>query len=362
MFTEIRQSQETVAPRAHEVRIISHELITDEKGRVFERRLVDVADEADPNEVEKMRRLGDAWEEELLQHPSWSPPKPDPLVPGKLFISQKNSAAQWLYRDWDSSNNEGSMELWASTLFPTARALYPLQRVADGGRVLPGGVIDERAQYLFTHMVDGIGLRSRARVYAEQLVTIAKESPEQELTVVSLGCGAGVPNIDATERIERELGKAVDWDLYDFDTESLRFAKELVGESAVLHSSFRYGDPYDQNTVVARAYARAFALPEASVDVVDALGLWEYIPQKHAVRFAERAYRLVKPGGRLIVSNMLPSRPQREFNQRAVGWPGLQLRSEDDLLAILDEAGIDSRNVTMTHATDGVYVVMEIRK
>jgi len=59
---------------------------------------------------------------------------------------------------------------------------------------------------------------------------------------------------------------------------------------------------------------------------------------------------------------MLPSRPQLEFNQRAVGWPGLYVRSDETLVDILAAAGIDTENVTATHTADGVYVVLEIRK
>ncbi len=362
MLSEAKSSKERLASTNYEVNVISHDVELDSKGRPFERRVVSVGDEADPEMVEKMRAIGDMWEGKLRNHPEWLPPKPQPDTFGKLAIPSDNAAAHWLYRDWNAQGNQGSMEAWAATLFPTARALYPLQRLADGGRVLPGGMIDERAQFLFTHMVDGIGLRSRARIYAQQLVEIAKNSPEDEISIVSLGSGAGVPNIDATERIEKELGKAVDWDLYDTDSESLEFAKELVGEAAIVSSSFRYGDPIDQYKVVRRSYGRAFGLPRESVDVVDAIGLWEYIDSENAVKFAAKAYQLVKPGGSLIVSNMLPDRPQREFNQRAVGWPGLFLRSEEDLLEIISQAGIDTASVTMTHATDGVYVVMEIKK
>jgi len=58
----------------------------------------------------------------------------------------------------------------------------------------------------------------------------------------------------------------------------------------------------------------------------------------------------------------MPSRPQREFNQRAVGWPGLYLRDDTALLDIVEAAGIDPSQVTITHPEDGVYAVMEVRK
>lgn len=339
----------------------------DSKGREYRRRLVDVYDESDPLEVARMREIGDAWEGELMANPQWLPPVADPDNPGKLIIPDDNKAAQWLYRDFQSNQDTGFMEEWASTLFPTARALFPLQRIYDGGRVLPSRRSEKRAKYLFSTMVDGLGLRSRARIYAEELLEVASSAPSDRLKVVSLGCGAGVPNIDATTRIEEELGKSVDWDLYDLDTVTLDFAQELVGESPIQNSTFNYG-PTDKLgdggvKLLGRSFSRAFGLPRESVDVVDALGLWEYIPHDRAIKFAQKAYDLVKPGGgRVIISNMLPDRPQVEFNQRAVGWPGLHLRSDGDIIDIIEKAGIETSNVTMTHSTDGVYVVVSIEK
>ncbi len=95
---------------------------------------------------------------------------------------------------------------------------------------------------------------------------------------------------------------------------------------------------------------------------VDALGLWEYLSDDQARRFAERMYELVMPGGSLIVSNMLDTRPQREFNRRAIGWPDLHLRSDEDMLRIFESAGIDIGEVTLTHADVDVYVVAEVRR
>lgn len=324
----------------------------------YTRRTVEVNDSADPFYVEMMNVVGDRWESEMLVHPEWEAPVADSSNPGRLIIPEDNKAALWLYREWESEKDTGAVEAWASTLFPTAKALFPMQRLEDGGRVLPDGDIDERAVFLFSHMLDGIGLRSRAKIYADILTNSVKEFADKDVSIVSLGCGAGVPNIEATVKVEKETDKTLNWDLYDLDTEALAFAKELVEESEVEKSTFNYG----RNGISSRSFARAFKLKPESVDVVDALGLWEYVGPKAAVKFAQRAYNIVKPGGRLVISNMLPDRPQREFNQRAVGWPSLHLRSEEDLVGIFSDAGIDISNITATHSTDGVYVVLDVKK
>ncbi len=348
--------------RVGEVSVISSERVIDRKGHEYIRRDVEVADESDsdPQLRDWYRERGDDYERMLRFNMDM---RGTGIKDGIVEVPQENAAARWLY--YDENGNDTQMIEWARR-FPTAIALEPLQRLDEGGQWLRAGKLDDRSLELFTNMVDGIGLRSRARIYSQQLVEYAQTTNAESLDIVSLGSGAAVPNIEATRRLEAD-DKAVHWRFYDFDPQALLFAEKLIGEKNFQYSTFDYGptwvnpdtgktEPKGQN------YLRAFGIEDESVDIVDALGLWEYLKPEHATKFASKLYAKLKPGGSLIVSNMLPSRPQREFNQRAVGWPGLYLRNDTDLLDIISAAGIDTKQVTMTHSGDGVYVVMEVKK
>jgi hypothetical protein len=59
---------------------------------------------------------------------------------------------------------------------------------------------------------------------------------------------------------------------------------------------------------------------------------------------------------------MRKKRPHPLYNKRAVGWPEVIMRSDEDLLDIIKAAEIDTEQVRLTTPDDGVYVVMEIRK
>lgn len=342
--------------RAGEVNVVDHREVIDDRGRQYLRRFVSVSDEsnADPELRQRHIEKGEQLEQDLVNSPEWRSTISDD---GRVVVHEENAAARWLY--YDEHGRPTQMLQWAAR-FPTAIALEPLQRLSRGGKWLPGGSIDDRSLELFTYMIDGIGLRTRGRIYADALVRVAESLGNTSLSIVSLGSGAAVPNIAATKKLE-QLGVAVDWQFFDFDSNALLFARALIEEEAFLYSTFDYG-PLQDNVPTGRSYVRAFSLPEASIDVVDALGLWEYLRPKEAIRFAARLYEKLKPGGTMIVSNMLPTRPQLDLNQRAVGWPGLYLRDESALLDMLAAAGIDSRAVTMTHSEDGVYVVMEAKK
>ncbi|MDB5162849.1 MAG: hypothetical protein JWO54_200 [Candidatus Saccharibacteria bacterium] len=355
------KSPESMPMRVGDVQVLSTEFERDRFGHEYTVRRVHVEDESDANpEMRDMyNQQADILELSLRNNPQWGQTV---IKDGKVNVPVENKAAQWLY--YDEGQPTQSFE-WA-TKFPTAIALEPLQRLEDGGRWFKLGHSDERSIALYTYMSDAIGLRSRAHIYSQRLVEYAEDSGVDELSILSLGSGAAVPNIEATRKLEAS-GKAVNWKFFDFDPKALMFARELIDENKFQFSTFDYGPEWinpDNGKVEPKGqfYQRAFKMEDESVDVVDALGLWEYLKPHEAIDFAKKLFEKLKPGGSLIVSNMLPSRPHREFNQRAVGWPDLHLRNETDLLNIVANAGIDTKQVTMTHAEDGVYVVMEITK
>lgn len=357
-------SHEAHASTVGEVNILRSEQVVDRKRREYTRQEVHVGDESDkdPSLKEHYRYMGNQFEQMLRWHGRAEWPSTT-IVDGTAHVSPKNLAARWLYYDRDGAPTQ--MLEWAGQ-FPKALALEPLQLLSDGGKWLSAGKLDDRTLELFTYMPDGIGLRSRARIYTDRLIRHAEETKAETLSIVSLGCGAAVPNVQATRRLET-AGVGTHWRFYDWDASALQFAQGLVENESFEYATFDYGPTWENpktGKVEPRGqnYLRAFGLENESVDIVDALGLWEYLKPEEATRFAAKLFTKVKPGGKMIVSNMVPSRPQREFNQRAVGWPGLYLRGDSDLLDIIEAAGIDSRQVTLTHSEDGVYVVMEVRK
>lgn len=331
-----------------EVTDISLEQVTDDEGRQYWLRQVAVDDESDPVERVRLREICDGYELALHDHPEWGTTH-SVEVNGKkeLVYDPDNEAAAFLY------SGSQSMRDWAANLFPTAKALFPLQRLDMGGMVLPGGTIDRRAVYLFTNTLDGIGLRARARIMSQILSDRSAELEGDQLTCVSIGCGAAVPNIDATVKVADKQGKNIKWDLVDPDSEALEFAHQLADIAGLDPNSF---------TPHKRHYARAMGIEKESKDFVDVLGLWEYLDDNQCRSMLRGTYQLLKPGGSFIASNMISDRPQRDFNQRAVGWPHLTLRDNNDLVRIAASAGVDTNLMTITQSEDHVYAVMEIRK
>ncbi|HET6825174.1 MAG TPA: hypothetical protein VFH64_04550, partial [Amnibacterium sp.] len=68
------------------------------------------------------------------------------------------------------------------------------------------------------------------------------------------------------------------------------------------------------------------------------------------------------PGGVLVTSNMRTDRPQRHVHERGIGWPGVQMRSIKEFIALALAAGVPSEMVEVHLPSDNVYAVMTVRR
>lgn len=347
-FVETReQFKEEALPKVGEVRVDSRQAVESKDGHRYERRLVTVGDLSDafPDEREAFNEYLDALDALARLHgESWQVPTEDNGY-------QTNPTRSMFYNRFPGN---GTMLEWQKDILK-AKALYPLQKPHDAERVLPGGV-DQYARDVFMFAQDSIGIRTRAAIMKRSALEAAKGMLEDELTIVSLGSGAAVPTIDAASAIRDMLHKDVRLELCDIDDESLAIAGQLAEEAGI---------PTENVTAYVGHFIRKLHELKkrgASVDIVEALGLWEYLKRDDAVNLLRDAKTLVRPGGAIIVSNMLSNRRQLKFNQFGVGWPYVVPRSEDELVAIVADAGFDTQNLTFSIPQDGVYGVMEIRQ
>ena len=116
--------------------------------------------------------------------------------------------------------------------------------------------------------------------------------------VLDLGSGAGLDCFLAARQVGGE-GRVIG---VDFTREMLERARANAAELGLANVEFREGD------------IEALPLDDASVDVVISNCVINLAPDKDAV-FHE-AFRVLAPGGRLMVSDILLTRPASEAEQR----------------------------------------------
>ena len=313
----------------------------------YTRRLVRVGDLSDDHADarDEFNRFLDALSELAAKYKDkWE-------VPTEENNFQTNPARSMFYSRFPGNR---TMLEWQKDILK-AKALYPLQKPHDAQRVLPDGV-DDYAMAVFMFAMDSIGIRSRAAIMKQVGLESMSKIDDPNIHVLSLGTGAAVPLIDVVSSMRDDLGKSVKMDVCDVSQESLDLADELMREANI--------PPEDVDAYTGSFIRKLHEMKKSGkrVNMVEALGLFEYLKDKDASNLIEKSYDLLEPGGVIVVSNMLSDRPQLEFNQYAVGWPYVLPRSEAELVQLALDAGIDPSEITITIAEDGVYAVMEIRK
>ena len=296
-------------------------------------------------------------------------------------------------------NNPGTRELcamlpsvgaWLDTI-PTAAALHPLYAPTDE-RLPNGTLLDDNIGDWFRNIADARGMRSRAKVMEDllehEMLGAEHKGGSQWL---SLACGAALPVFAVMNRLQEQGADLPQVTLIDADKNALKQARGYAAqkglEQQVATRRMNILEPpgmsYQRSAGMAGVARAALSqrrgkMLAESFDAVDAVGIFEYLQEPDwkytyskvistskkmagAQTFLQNAYELVKPGGILLVGNMLDTHPQLEFTLNVIQWPHIQPRSVQEMARLIDGAKIDG-TVDVYKPDDGVYALYGIRK
>lgn len=269
-------------------------------------------------------------------------------------------------------------------LVPTAAALDVLYD-PESAHYPSGKQIDPAMTTWLRNAADAHGIRSRAQVMRHLLLEQADQSADT-LHWLSLACGAAQPVLETMAEIalERPVPHAV---LADADPHALALARGyadargLSGNITTVMANVldRRGFEKLPSSLLGRMpFLRKTTGWIEQFDAVDAVGLLEYLQAEDwsyayngviktnktmagAITFLRNAYECVKPGGMLVVGNMLDTHPTLGFTMDVIQWPHIQPRSIEQMIEIFGAAGI-SGHLDVHLPSDGVYAVYVVRK
>lgn len=260
-------------------------------------------------------------------------------------------------------DSRGNMARWWAYLPP---AMRQWRRYMPGGvathityhpdaPVQPDGVrLDPVTRRFFRHSLDATGLRSRAYLLME-IVSRQLETSDGPFRWVSLGAGTGIVACDYLTSLSPRLRRRLQVVLVDRDPAALRHGREHVRRQHL-------GSVVQQRQLdITRARDLAGVL-RGRPQLVDALGVVEYLDESAAAALAGRVYGALAVGGRFVFSNMAANRPQLAVHRHALGWPGVIVRRPRQIMQFLSAAGIPAAAVTFLMADDGMYYICEVTR
>lgn len=316
---------------------------------IFSASFPDISDQL-PMRDDVVREIN-ALNQAMKANPELLPPLLEEGENGLPMLTPQHAWSEQAYR------TRPAMAAWRARLVPRALALFVVQNPLEE-RLPEGTKMDSESRQWFIHANDAIGVRSRAQVLAALVEKYIHNDIESDW--ISLASGAAIPVLEALRTAKLD-GQKVHLTLVDNDPVALRWAETMAAQEGL--------NVGEQLTLLNRHLLHQFIrnddllleLGEHQAELVDALGIFEYFNDADAVIFLQRALRLVKPGGAVIVSNMLTTSPQIDFILRCIGWAPIFPRSLQQLQDIHIAAGVPPENVTVVVPKDGVYAVLEVR-
>jgi len=240
-----------------------------------------------------------------------------------------------------------AMRAWAAYM-PGGFATFHVHN-PDRTHLKSGHKIDYITKNLFKHASDAIGLRSRAYAMAWWLHGIY--SDRKQLSWLSIATGTGQPTFDAARLFDAD----VTFHLTDISSEALSFAKTIAEEYGVKKNKLHLSQ-----LDLRKKKAYEALLDESKPDIIEAMGLFEYLSDAEASQLIKRTLSRAKKGSTMIFTNMHSDHPQLSTHKRGLGWPDVIPRTPDEVLKIMTSAGVKRQQISILLPDDSVYAVYAV--
>ncbi|MEK7123649.1 MAG: class I SAM-dependent methyltransferase, partial [Patescibacteria group bacterium] len=130
-----------------------------------------------------------------------------------------------------------------------------------------------------------------------------------ELNILSVACGSARSVLETVSYLNLP-GCKYNIVLVDDKKEALEYASNLATKLQIKDNiTFTRKDVFEFQTS-----------PETNFDVIEVVGLLEYLTKKDIVKLLQKLRSTLKPGGALITSNICPNVEQR-FITNVIKWP-----------------------------------------
>ena len=242
-----------------------------------------------------------------------------------------------------------------SKYMPGALALEPIYN-PELKRLENGKKIDVLTRGLFRHGLDPVGIRTRTVTGSWLVIREISESRRSQLRWLSLAGGTLMPTLLMLHGSCTDIKRCYVTNV-DIDETALARSKKEASYSGI---------PEEHIVTIAADVTDCALLKQMlnpdSYDVIDMMGLLEYLNDADASELLSTSYDLARPGGIILFGNMRRKHPQIDLHKRGVGWPGVRPRSVAMICELITATNIPLQAMEVYQPADGVYTILSILK
>ena len=190
--------------------------------------------------------------------------------------------------------------------------------------------------YAFLEMPPVVAHRNRIKYLhnAIRATTTSKSLNKKRARILNLGCGPA-QEIQRFITEDTESNEA-DFTLLDFNMETLQFTSGVMSELQLKHDRTVKMNYLERsvNQLLRQSNRGDLDMEWESFDLVYCAGLFDYLSQKVCKRLVSLFYKLVAPGGKIIVTNVSDTNPRIAGMELLLEW-NLIYRDNEGMLDLV---------------------------
>lgn len=200
----------------------------------------------------------------------------------------------------------------------------------------------------FEQLAVSCAVRERKEDFKKILLNFIREHGSKEIRIMNLACGSAREIKDISESVEDKLSSNITFDCYDFDTNALIYARNLIGNAKNINflqkNALRIALRSDVRKEIDYTY-----------DFIYSTGLFDYLDERVAIRLIANLKKVLKPDGLMVIANM-----HDKFSNPSAGWMEwvaewfLIYRTHQQFKKIFLDAGFQSDNLKIVTQKSGI--------
>ena len=197
-----------------------------------------------------------------------------------------------------------------------------------------------------------MAVRNRKEDFKRLMVDFINKRQAHSLRIMNLACG---PCRELEEILLSSLllNKNVVFDCYDHESRAIEFASKLLSGfpsvNFIKENALRIAVAKDPGSLIKQKY-----------DLIYTMGLFDYFNHKISVRLIKKLKQLLKPEGKLIISNVRDkySNPSVHFMEWAGDW-NLVYRTDEEFKKIFIDSGFKEEKLKTQYEQQGImqYII-----
>lgn len=193
------------------------------------------------------------------------------------------------------------------------------------------GILDSLfAHFWESSVINAHALRNRLKLVKKELKKIILEKKsDQKIRILSLASGSARGVIEVLAEL-RDL---------NIEARFVDISRDALGYSRALAEEYRVADKITWIRSDVRNVEKFCR--DWQPDIVEAVGLFDYLSDDDAVRLIGKVYKTLNKNGTLIISNVIEN-PEERFVKEIVNWDMIY-RDPDQLAELLIKGGVNPR-------------------